>query len=155
MGYGQRAMEILEKYYEGSIPSLSEESAETKQEAEVVDSKVNQKCSLGIHFNCAGVHKYTSKIILNRKWRCWRKRWQLGRTCLLFSWNSTSVERRNFSTWECHSVSLTRSWGNHSKACILVVINLQKSFNFILFFFYLLGFGRNAVLCQSTCDRHL
>ena len=47
MGYGQRAMEILEKYYEGSIPSLSEEATETKQEAEVVDSKVNQKCSLG------------------------------------------------------------------------------------------------------------
>ena len=41
MGYGARAMELLETYYEGKIPSLVEVDNEPQQEAETVEAEVS------------------------------------------------------------------------------------------------------------------
>ena len=40
MGYGSRALEILQQYYEGKIPNLSETESQTVQEAPSVDDEV-------------------------------------------------------------------------------------------------------------------
>ena len=43
MGYGSRALELLEKYYQGKIPNLTEEEDEPKQEADVVEPEVRNR----------------------------------------------------------------------------------------------------------------
>ena len=40
MGYGCRALELLQKYYEGKIPSLNEEEPDIQEEATKIDSQV-------------------------------------------------------------------------------------------------------------------
>ena len=40
MGYGARAMELLEKYYEGKVPSLVENEEEAERQVDVVPSQV-------------------------------------------------------------------------------------------------------------------
>lgn len=41
MGYGKRAMNLLIQYYEGKIPSLSEEDQEDKQISTLTGDEVN------------------------------------------------------------------------------------------------------------------
>ena len=40
MGYGCRALELLQKYYEGKIPSLNEEEPDIQEEATKIDNQV-------------------------------------------------------------------------------------------------------------------
>ena len=40
MGYGARAVQLLQTYYEGKVPNLAEHDDEPQQEAEVVPAKV-------------------------------------------------------------------------------------------------------------------
>ena len=40
MGYGRRAMDLLIQYYEGNIPSLSENGEETAKITSVSEDKV-------------------------------------------------------------------------------------------------------------------
>ena len=41
MGYGSRAMEMLQQYYEGKIPNLSETESQAAQEAPSVVTEVH------------------------------------------------------------------------------------------------------------------
>ena len=41
MGYGSRALELMEQYYGGLVPSLAEDKADDPKEVTTVDKEVN------------------------------------------------------------------------------------------------------------------